>query len=146
MPLSKLWTTFSHMITIHELIEKGKLFYRLTLNHMASSIQYHFGDSILITWINGKWNAVTFQYIADSIITEFYRQPNSEGSNVDKIKIVQTAVTLLPSDIKLMWRITTGWRPRFLSNVIPKWMPWVFSRDLIYSIAIYVSGKEYWQK
>ena len=35
--------------TIHELIDKWKLFYRLTLNHMASSIQDHFGDSILIT-------------------------------------------------------------------------------------------------
>ena len=45
-----------------------------------------------------------------------------------------------------MCRITTGWRPRFLSNVIPKLMPWVFSRDPIYSIKIHVCGKEYWTK
>ena len=57
-------------------------------------------DSILITTINGKSNVVTFRYTADSIINEFYSQPHSDDSYVEKLKIVQTAVKLLQSDTK----------------------------------------------
>ena len=67
---------------------------------MASSILDHFWESILIIDINGKSNTVTFRYTTDSIKNQFYRQRHSGDSNVDKPKIVQTAVNLLPSNIK----------------------------------------------
>ena len=44
-----------------------------------------------------------------------------------------------------MCRKTTGCMPSCLSNAIPNWMPWIFTRYL-YSIAISVCGKEYQQK
>ena len=91
--------------TIHELVEKMRTFLLAEIEpygftYMKSSIQDHFGDSILITEINGKSNVVTFRYTADSIINEFYNQPHSDDSYVEKLKIVQTAAKLLQSDIK----------------------------------------------
>ena len=91
--------------TIHELIEIMRTFLPVDIEpygftYMKSSIQDHFGDSILITEINGKSNVVTFRYTADSVINEFYSQPHSDDSYVEKLKIVQKAAKLLQNDIK----------------------------------------------
>ena len=91
--------------TVNELIEKMKFYlpegpepYGFT--HMKSCLMDYFGDNIIITEINGKPNVVTFRHTAASIINEFYSQPNSNDSDAEKMKIIQTAAKLLKSDIK----------------------------------------------
>ena len=93
--------------------------------------------AILRIWqeAHGKSNAVTFWYTADSIINEFYRQPHTEDSNVDKIKNCPDSCKFAIKWYK-MYRTTTGCTARCLLNIIPKWTPWVFTRNPIVHILL----------
>ena len=55
-------------------------------------------DDVIITEINGKPNVVTFRSNAASILHKFYERPKQQDDNVEKLRIIETAVK---NDIKL---------------------------------------------
>ena len=68
--------------------------------YMKSCLQNHFGDTIVITEVNGKPNVVTFRHKASSIINDFYSRPKDNDSDVEKMRIIEAACKLIKSDIK----------------------------------------------
>ena len=63
-------------ITVIELIDKmsefcGDMAY--TSVHMKSKLQDYFGDNVIITELNGKWNVITLRKTARVILHEFHQ-------------------------------------------------------------------------
>ena len=67
--------------------------------YMKEKLQEHFGEKIAMITVNNQ-NVVTFHSTAESIISEFYKQPKVDDFEVEKARIVKTAVKLITSDIK----------------------------------------------
>ena len=63
-------------------------------------LQKHFGDSILITEINGTENVVTFRRRAQSILHNFYQQSRLLDCELEKLRMIEAAANLIKSDIK----------------------------------------------
>ncbi len=60
----------------------------------------YFGDSIVITHVNGKSNVVTFRSTAKAVLQEFCISQQRSDPNTEKLRFVQTAAKLIMSDIK----------------------------------------------
>ena len=90
-------------MTVSDLVDKmseicGEEAYSVI--HMKRKIIEHFGDSIIISELNGKHNVVTFKDSADAILHDFYRR-NVIGNKESETKmIIRTAAKLISSDIK----------------------------------------------
>ena len=68
---------------------------------MKTKLQELYGDRIIITDINGKPNVVTFQSTAKAVLQDFYQQDKKEpDTDVEKIRIIETAAKLIRNDIK----------------------------------------------
>ena len=92
-------------LTINDMVNKmgeycGEEAYSNT--YMKKKIQEHFGDSILITEINGTPNIVTFKSKGHSILHKFYTRINKQDPEAEKRSIIQTAAKLILSDINAM--------------------------------------------
>lgn len=90
-------------ITVIDLIEKmkercGTLAYSAV--HMKNKLENHFGDSIIITEINGKQNVVTFRTNASAILQAFYERPKTSDPSEEQKEIIKTAGRLILNDIK----------------------------------------------
>ncbi len=68
--------------------------------YMKEQIQKQFSDKIIITEIDGRTNVVTMWSTAASILQDFHSHSKKESSQVEKIRIIQTAVKLIKNDIK----------------------------------------------
>ena len=83
------------------LIESDQSAY--TPPHMKVKLQELYGDRIIITEINGKANVVTFRSTAKAVLRDFYQQEKIESdADVEKIRVVKTAATLIKNDIKVI--------------------------------------------
>ena len=51
---------------------------------MKKKIIEHFGESVVITELNGKHNVVTFKSTAHSILHSFYKRNNKNDSECEK--------------------------------------------------------------
>ena len=66
-----------------------------------SAFQELYGDRIIITDINGKYNVLTFRSTAKAVLLDFYQQEKMEpDADVEKIRVVKTAAKLIRNDIK----------------------------------------------
>ncbi|CAC5362574.1 unnamed protein product [Mytilus coruscus] len=65
-----------------------------------NKLKEHFGDTIVITEINGKSNVVTFRSTAKSILQKFYQRPTQQDTEAEKKSIISTAARLIKSDIQ----------------------------------------------
>ncbi|KAJ8018289.1 hypothetical protein HOLleu_43798 [Holothuria leucospilota] len=90
--------------TLSDLVNKMKEFCDVPYStvHMRKKLVDHFGDSIIITEVNGKLNVVTFTNTVWSILQEFYKRPKHQDSESEKLPIITAAGKLVRSDIKLM--------------------------------------------
>ena len=93
-------------ITVNDLMDKmedildGSEYCAYTRKHMQSKLEEHFGDSIVITHVNGKSNVVTFGSTAKAVLQEFCNSQQKSDPNTEKLWFVQTAAKLTMSDIK----------------------------------------------
>ncbi|EDO33944.1 predicted protein [Nematostella vectensis] len=67
--------------------------------HMKARLHQYFGNEKAIIPINNQ-NVVTFREITASIISDFYKKPKGDDSEVEKAKIIQTSARLIESEIK----------------------------------------------
>ncbi|WAR17805.1 hypothetical protein MAR_032399 [Mya arenaria] len=70
--------------------------------HLKQKLREYFGDSIIITDLSGKRNVVTLRHTASSILHDFYKQQDNNGSEEKKRSIIETAAKLIRSDIKAL--------------------------------------------
>ena len=92
-------TTVNNMIDkMAEYLPPDETAYGFT--YMKACLQNHFGDTIVITELNGKPNVVTFRHKAASIISDFYSRPQDNDTDVEKMRIIKAACELIKSDIK----------------------------------------------
>lgn len=93
-------------ITIGDLIEKmetvllGSKVTAYGFTHMKNKLLQHFGDSIIITELNGKPNVVTFKRTAASILQDFYNEQKKEDPEMEKVRMINAVANLIKSDIK----------------------------------------------
>lgn len=66
--------------------------------HMIKTLKEHYGNSIIITELNGKENVVTFHQYAPTILHTFYK----ESVLKNKRFLIKTAATLIKNDIQNM--------------------------------------------
>ncbi|EDO49780.1 predicted protein [Nematostella vectensis] len=62
--------------------------------HMKARLHQHFGNEIAINSINNQ-NVVTFRETTASIISDLYKKPKGDDSEVEKAKIIQIAARLI---------------------------------------------------
>ena len=92
-------------VTVKDLVEKMKDFSgddAYSAVYMKKKLLDHYGNSIIITEINGKSNVVTFRNTASSILQCFYQRPAKEDTYTEKMHLIETAAKLIKSDIKSM--------------------------------------------
>ena len=65
---------------------------------MKTKLLKHFGNSIIITEINGKQNVVTFRNNASTILQKFYERPKTCDPLEEKKEIIKTAARLILND------------------------------------------------
>ena len=70
--------------------------------HMKSRLQGHFGDSIVITNINGTADVVTFRTTAAAILQAFCDAPKLTDPKAEEMRVVKAAADLIKNDIKCM--------------------------------------------
>ena len=72
--------------------------------HMKSRLQGYFGDSIVITNINGKADVVTFRTTAAAaaILQAFCDAPKLTDPKAEEMRVVKAAADLIKNDIKCM--------------------------------------------
>ena len=89
-------------ITLQDLVEKmnEKCDSPYSTVYMKTKLLKHFGDSIIITEINGKQNVVTFRSNASTILQKFYERPKTRDPLEEKKEIIKTAARLILNDIK----------------------------------------------
>ena len=63
--------TISDLISQIEVILDGSEYSAYSRVHMCSKLKEHFGDRLVITHINGKFNVVTFRNTAAAILQDF---------------------------------------------------------------------------
>lgn len=69
-------------------------------NRQKNKVLQTFGDTVIITELNGKANVVTFRKMAESILYDFYEQPKHAEFIDEKLCIIETAAKLIKSDIR----------------------------------------------
>uniref|UniRef100_UPI00358F3F63 uncharacterized protein n=1 Tax=Myxine glutinosa TaxID=7769 RepID=UPI00358F3F63 len=92
-------------ITVNDLVEQMSHFSgndAYSAVYMKKKLLEHFGNSIIVTEINGKPNVVTFRNTASSILQGFYQRPQKQDTNSEKMSLIETAAKLIKSDIKSM--------------------------------------------
>jgi hypothetical protein len=67
---------------------------------MKSKLQDYFGDNVIITELNGKWNVITLRKTARVILHEFHQNQSLSDPEQEKRNIIKTAANLIKSDIK----------------------------------------------
>ncbi|XP_053404320.1 uncharacterized protein LOC128558588 [Mercenaria mercenaria] len=70
--------------------------------YMKRRMLEHYGNSIIITELNGKSNVVTFRSRAHAILHNYYHRQNKNDSESEKLAIIKTAGKLILNDIKDM--------------------------------------------
>jgi len=71
-----------------------------SFKYMKEMLHEHFGENIVITDISGIANVVTFRRKAASILTKFFQQSRLLDCELEKLRVVETAASLIKSDIK----------------------------------------------
>ena len=66
-----------------------------TSKWMKARLSEQFKDEIVFTEINGKQNVVTFRSKAKNILHDFYKSWRSDGVELEKTRIIETAAVLL---------------------------------------------------
>lgn len=70
--------------------------------HMKIKLKEHYGNSIIITELNGKENVVTFRQNAATILHTFYKESVLKSDEENKRFLIKTAATLIKNDIRNM--------------------------------------------
>ncbi|XP_053373150.1 uncharacterized protein LOC123533634 [Mercenaria mercenaria] len=70
--------------------------------HMKAKILEHFGNSILISTLDGKCDIVSLKQTAASIMHKFYKRSKSVSADEEKKIIIATAAKLIKHDISMM--------------------------------------------
>ena len=70
-----------------------------SFKYMKQMLHEHFGENIIAD-INGIANVVTFRRKAASILTKFFQQSRLLDCELEKLRVVETAASLIKSDIK----------------------------------------------
>ena len=68
--------------------------------YMRRKLLDHFGDSVIISELNGKPNVVTFKSKAHAILHSFYKRNEHGDNESEKMAIIKTASKLILNDIK----------------------------------------------
>ena len=68
--------------------------------HMKKKIIEYFGDSIIISELNGKQNVITFKDTAEAILHDFYHRTVKGNTELETKMIIRTAAKLISSEIK----------------------------------------------
>ena len=68
--------------------------------YMKKKLLEHFGDSIMISEVNGKPNIVTFKSTAHGILHSFYHRNGNNDCESETKAIIETAAKLILNDIK----------------------------------------------
>ena len=93
----------NEQITVSDIVEKMK---ELTCEDAYSTVYMkkklidHFGDSIIISELDGKANVVTFKTAVHLILNTFYNRQKKNDCESEKTAIIKTAAKLIQSDIK----------------------------------------------
>ncbi|WAR20764.1 hypothetical protein MAR_014738 [Mya arenaria] len=83
--------------------------------HLKQKLREHFGDSIIITDLSGKRNVVTLRHTASSILHDFYKQQDNNGSEEKKRSIIETAANeKKPKTASIGQAIIQATRPRVI--------------------------------
>ena len=95
-------TNPNEQVTEYDLINKmaGLCDEPYCFTHMNKKILDHFGDTVIITELDGKHNVVTFKDKADAILHSFYHRNNKQDVESEKRALIKTAENLIMSDIK----------------------------------------------
>ena len=70
------------------------------VSYTKQKLKEQFGDSVIITDLNGKVDVVTLRTTAASILHDFYSQEKMENEDAKKLSILKAAAKLIKSDIK----------------------------------------------
>ncbi|XP_053388038.1 uncharacterized protein LOC123543383 [Mercenaria mercenaria] len=93
-------------ITISDLVQKMASICgednSYSTTYMKRRMLEHYGNSIIITELNGKSNVVTFRSRAHAILHNYYHRQNKNDSESEKLAIIKTAGKLILNDIKDM--------------------------------------------
>ena len=68
--------------------------------YVKKLVKERFGDVVVIAEINGKVIVVTLRPTAQTMLLNFYAQPNGSDGNQKKMNILSVAPELLKSDLK----------------------------------------------
>lgn len=71
-----------------------------SIRYMKSKLCKTLGERVLISYINGKLDVVTFRETADKILDQFFRTPQDTDPHTTKVRIIETAARLMLSDTK----------------------------------------------
>ena len=93
--------------TISDLVKKMQEYSKnesesFTVKHMKRRLEEYFGNSIVISNINGKADVVTFRSTAAVILQAFYDAPKLTDAKAEEMRIIKTAQDLIKNDIKCM--------------------------------------------
>ena len=73
------------------------------VQYTKQKLQEYFGDSVIITEMNGKQNVVTLRKTAKSILHEFYFENKCKSSEEEKVKLLKAAAQIIQSEIKSVY-------------------------------------------
>lgn len=98
-------TSVGDSVTINQLVNMmtdicGDKAY--SCKHMKKRITDHFGDSILISTLDGKSDIVTLKQTAASIVHKFHKTSKMMSAEEEKNNIIETAAKLIKNDILLI--------------------------------------------
>ena len=71
-----------------------------SVKYMRKKLLEHLGDSIVMTNINGRADAVTFRNSVPNILQTFYNTPKLDDEVIEKRRIIRTAAALMKADVK----------------------------------------------
>ena len=71
-----------------------------SLKHMNIRLLDYFGEKVIITKMKGKPNIITLRSTASNILQKFYSLRKPEDPELPKLRVIETAATLIQTDIK----------------------------------------------
>ena len=70
--------------------------------HMKANILDHFGESVVVSNLDGRFDILTLKQTAASIMHTYHSQSKSLAPEEEKMNIIATAAKLIKTDISLM--------------------------------------------
>ena len=96
-------------ISVSDLVEKMRTFVPhgsepYTSRHMKKKLQDWFGDNIIISGTDGRYNMITFGKTVSNIILDYHKENRLEDPDEEKFRLIEFAAKLIRTEINLLYK------------------------------------------